>query len=199
MIIPTFHGSLDRSIDRFHIATHFGCRDQALSAIGAKRFLDSATSGLPTLYKVMIQVQKSLLCSFEKDWGKFGPQGALLPIKGLLMKEEESPEVRLDISKRFTAHHKTIGEISCPAAAIVEAERILLAEANGKYVVLQYENSVEEKGSGYCVLDPSRITLVEVTYPGWSEVIEAFKAHKDYYQVKSEVETFQSALRARGV
>lgn len=191
MHIITFHGSLNRSISRFHIATHFGARDQALSAIGAKRFLDEVKEGLPTLYKVAIDVPDSTLIDVKKDWGKFGAQGALVPIRELL-ESNAAPEEELAISRRFNSYHNRINEVFNfdRDAARCLAEKLLLEETQDGYKILKYLNQVECDGNGYCVIDPSLITIIEITSPSWLEVIAAFKNHGDWSLVKAEVENF---------
>ena len=193
--MQTFHGSLDRSIDRFRIATHFGTRDQALSAIGAKRFLDGMNAGLPTLYEVIIDVPDSNLFKVKKDWGKFGAQGALLPIRELL-ERDATQEEKIEIAKRFSSHYKRINAISCSTSANCLAEELLLGEANGKYKVVEYDNRVEGSGSGYCVLDPSLITITAITFPPWLEIIEAFKNHGDWPNGQAAANTLQRAIQS---
>jgi hypothetical protein len=187
MIIHTFHGSLNKSINEFHIATHFGSRDQALSAIGAKFFLDEIKQGTPTLYKVKIDVPDSKLFKAEKDWGKSGPHGALLAIRKRLEKNSTEEELTA-IAKRFYTHQKSIINKSC------SAEEILLSESNGRYAVIEYNNEVESIGSGFCVIDPSLIMITTVTQPTWNEVIEAFKYHQDCEKAKQAVEIFLNTL-----
>lgn len=195
MIINTFHGSLDKSITSFHIATHFGSRKQALSAIGAKYFLDRVESGIPTLYEVIISVEDTFLHKIELDWGKSGVRGALVGIKKVL--EKEAPEDAANTALRFNKHFGIINKIANDKEAAAMSEEILLREAEGKLAVLEYPNEVEADGSGYCVLDPSRITLIATTYPDWDEVLEGFKAHSEYCNVKDRVEVFKSTLKTK--
>lgn len=56
------------------------------------------------------------------------------------------------------------------------------------YKVLKYSNKVEGDGSGYCVIDPSLIITIEVTFPTWLEVIEAFKNHGDWKMGRDKAE-----------
>jgi len=198
MLIETFHGSLNPSIAGFHIASHFGSSDQALSAIGAKRFLDEETAGNPTLYKVTIEVPDTNLFKVKKDWGKFGAQGALIAVKELLLKGA-TPQEQTAIARRFANHHVRINNPSPTEDPIRLAEQFLLQEAKETIQVIEYENKVENSGTSYCVLNPELISIVSTTTPTWLDVIKEFKNHGDWEQKKDVVEALERQLLSEAV
>ncbi len=179
MNIDAYHGSLTEGITLFRPAAHFGDRKQALSAIGAKRFLDGIKIGEPIIYKVTINAPEKNIFSVRDDWGKHGAWGALLPLR-TLQKNDASQSEQLEITKRFNKYFRAITDAQDEVSQVRLAEELLLREAGGVYKVIKYDNKVEGCGEGFCVINPSAITIESVTRPSWPEVIDAFKHHSDW-------------------
>jgi hypothetical protein len=195
LINQIFHGSLSRTIDRFRIATHFGTRFQALSAIGVKYFVDNYSENLPTLYKVSLEIKDSHLVHIGRDWGMYGAWGALLPLREVKLKNVRNEEERKRVLHRFNSYHKKIQAISDDEVARVEAEKFVLEEMGDEISAFSYKNSVEGQGESYCLLDPSLATITDCITIEWPEVIDAFKTHLRYPTVADKVALFLSQLR----
>lgn len=190
--IEVFHGSLTAEIDEFRPASHFGDRLQALSAIGAKKFLDGV-DGIPIIYKVRIDVPEINLFKVERDWGKFGPQGALLPLRALMEQVADSKE-KLEIAKRFNRYQKEINNSHIKADQTKISEKYLKEESGEKYKVIQYSNLVEGCGEGYCVIDTSTLNIESTSNPTWNEVMEAFRNHSDWESGKDAATSFMRSI-----
>ena len=191
--IKAFHGSLVEDINKFRPASHFGCKIQALSAIGAKVFLDESKDGRPTMYEVKINVSEENIFYFERDWGKFGPQGALIPLRTLKLKAVEK-EAELEILKRFGGYHGEINNAESDFERLKIAEEFLKYEAGHKYKVIRYPNAVEADGDGYCVIDASVISIDSISTVTWEEVVAAFENHDDWLQVRDAVVKFMNSI-----
>ncbi|WP_290872264.1 hypothetical protein [Aquabacterium sp.] len=191
--IEVFHGSLTAGIQEFRPASHFGGRLEALSAIGAKAFLDNVTDGKPILYKVSLKVPEINLFKAKEDWGKFGPQGALLPLRAL-MEIGADQKTRLDIAKRFNNYHQEINNANTEAEKITIGEKFLEKESGETYKVIQYSNLVEGRGDGYCVIDTHTLIIESFSNPTWGEVVEAFKNHGDWARGKDAAMSFMKSI-----
>lgn len=193
--VTAFHGSPTSVINKFNLASHFGTYEQALSAIGAKVFLDSPRSFYTSdevkamtanIHQVEIVFDESLLVTFSKDWGAPGAQGVLVALLNHYRNKPLSDAIRDSL--------KVINSIEDEVARNITAEKMLSLHAQGIIDVISYQNEVENEGTSYCLINPNCIHSHQQSIVKWVDVINEFKKHPDYRLAVPMIDHFMENL-----
>ena len=193
-IAHAFHGSLDEDIETFRVASHFGCRKQALSAIGAKRFLDGIETGTPTIYGVEIECKADKVLNAQSDWGQFGAVGAMIPLRRHRLETNAYNEGTRAFQLNLWEIVNDLALIEAGVHKEALAAQHLKDIFGDEFAVITYRNIVEGDGAGYCVLEPQRIVFKSKSHPDWREIVEAFRGHATFPKVQTKVLHFLESL-----
>lgn len=190
----TYHGSLSKIITPFYKCSHFGTREQALIAIGAKFFLFNGPkkNSLPIIHEVDISYDQDKSIKVGADWYSPGGLGCLNALYHHFSNHDKKLAKKfLTISSRINSSQKTF--LQSKEAKNRAAAKALYNATKGCLDVMIYDNEVEGSGVSYCLINTNCVAEVKFHLVAWHEVVEAFKLHPHYKRAKSYVEEFVSS------
>lgn len=189
----TYHGSLGNIVTPFYKCSHFGTRDQALIAIGAKFFLSNGwkTNSIPIIHEVDIVFDEDKSLYMGEDWYSPGGLGCLNALyhhfDGI---DDEKAKFFLGISSKIRSSSNPI--LTSRAAKNRAGAWLLYNSTRGSLDVMTYDNEVEGPGLSYCLINPNCVADVKYDPVTWAEVLEAFKSHRHYKKADPYVKEFVS-------